>query len=273
MQKIENGRRELPPIFDVLNNLVSEQKKETESIKFPLDFLSWESWFMTTTRFKNDYKEALKFSLMPHNAEEYEMNGHGLAGKMFEDVAYLITSYEEAKKGRVVLSPERTLSFWERLYPSAEKNRVGVHQTSLDGVFVPDGLVIKCIDKICTVLSICEYTASRRRDISGKKFGFDQVKKNFPNILGQSEFLFVTASGGHDSEDSKRLPFSNRRFHDFVEFIFRGFSPVEGSATLRDIQERVREQYRRTLEHSKTGQLTMQESLYLDRIAISSKLV
>lgn len=273
MQKIEKGHSELPPIFDVLNNLVSDQKNESNSIKFPPDFLAWEKWFISTARFKKTYEDAVKFSLLPHNAEEHELNGHNLAGKMFEDLAYLIISSEEAKRQRVLLSPERTLSLWERLYPSAQKHKLSPHQTGLSGISVPDGVIVKCADKICTVISVCEYSLSRSRDLSNKKFGFGENKKTFPNLLAQAEFIFITANGGHDSEESKKLPFSNRRFHEFAEFVFKGYSPMDGSATLRDIQERVNEQYGRAVDHSKLKKLTGEEEKYLNKVASSPQLI
>ncbi len=99
MQKLERASRpELPPIFEVLNNLVCEQKKELEGIRFPRAFITPEfifGWYQNTERFKEIYRGAMKYSLMPHNSSELQMNERYLSGRLFEELAYFLVAQEQ----------------------------------------------------------------------------------------------------------------------------------------------------------------------------------
>lgn len=79
------------------------------------------------------------FDLKAGEEAQYREN---LQGKIFELLAYGILSAWQPE-GRVVLSPEATVDFFTALYPRhRRKYKRGGHST-LEGVYVPDGLVLR----------------------------------------------------------------------------------------------------------------------------------
>lgn len=275
MQKVERNTSELMPIADVLNTLVCEQKKEIQRISFPLAFGTSEvifKWYERTDRFRRAYQEEVNFSLMPHNAEEYAMNGQYFAGRVFEDIGYFFVARKQAEEGRIVLSPERTLEFWKRLYPKNGEMGSPHGTGTLSGISVPDGLIIEEMGEGNRILTKCEYTLSGKQNVQGKRNGGEKDKGSYPGILSQTSLLYVAPQGVLDNETVLRLPFDTRQFKTFFNHLYSEY-PGDETATLYDIQRRSMEQFSRVLEKSREQRLTREDSVYLDKVVTSPSLV
>lgn len=79
-----------------------------------------------------------------------------LAGILFEKIAYRWMK-RQTENNNVFLSPEEVFKLWTALYPDAKVESHGGFNSSIRGISVPDGLMIKEEPNNLAIFSVVEY--------------------------------------------------------------------------------------------------------------------
>lgn len=215
------------------------------------------SWFRGTPEFGQIYSQSLHFFLIPRSEEEVKTIKFVLAGSFFQQIAFATVS-QNLPDELLLLSPERTLDFYQLLFPRAMVIKHPLGTDSLRGISVPDGLLIKNSSNDIGILAAVEYTLEGKTDYFQKKIlPFKGDQDRFPSLLRNSQLLFVTPTFSRQrpylpsvwKAKIQELPFTHHQFRNFSSWIYEHHrqyqnihEPDDTSATLKEIQERVREQ-------------------------------
>jgi len=272
MDSVENMQKEL-------HDLVIEQRGELQSEQFqPISIESRKcilDEFKKSKRFRQVFNEATNyvFSHIINGNRKKVMEK--FAGKLFQDLAYHFLASKQLSY-HTLLSPEKTLEFYKKLYPTKPEVKHIFRLTSLDGISVPDGMLIEERGDIEYVIAICEYTlAGNEQKFKAKDTGFSIDKKNFEQLFGDANLLFVMPKGYYDGTmrntgiEIVQMPFTHKQFRNFFDGIYKHYqlSPIEGCATLLDIQERVKWQVEEMIKHINNKEpLTLECMHYLSRM-------
>lgn len=247
-------------ISDLLSYLVKEQINDLETNEVaPLPIKTRKQllrWFEQSQRFKDIYTEALRYFLIPMSDEEIEETKERLAGKLYQSIAF---SYFAGKQteGQILLSPTRTLTFYERLYLNTPrvKHRFGLD--SLLGISVPDSLRIRMEENSYQISAVYEYTLTRKSAYYEDKiaaFSYDII--NFPHLFAQSRLVFILPRVDHlptaikeSSALASYIPFKHSQFRHFGNKVIDRYrshrgsltNPDDVSATLAEIQDFARQ--------------------------------
>lgn len=299
---IESGNRYSPDlaglsISDYLDFLASQQAKETESVPLPALLLStWRDileWFEQRPAFEAIYLEAVRFVSVPHSRREITRRLKALSGRIYQEIAfpYLSSSFAKgssADKSFVVLSPERTLLFWQKINPNSKliKNPFGLD--SLE-VSTPDGLIIEDDRNKKRLYAVCEYTLCGERGemledkyFKDKYYAFRQIKRRFHRLFAESNLLFVIPEGEDVPDEIRRreevrispLPLDRAEFSPLLAELYRRYRFPSShlklnieTATLSEIQQRAQEFHRRACQRREKGEpLTPEIEKYLSKV-------
>lgn len=228
-------------------------------------------WFKTSESFWRIYKEASRFCLQPRDRNEQIRYRTGFVGSTFQELAFKFLSLNFFPDS-VILSPERTLDFYSKLHPSFQKRNHFFGLNSLQGISVPDGMVIA---KDGRVLAICEYSVKGGYSYFVNKYeNFNKDKKYFSGLFSNSKIVFVVPKlinvpfyfrNIKEDVDFKMLPFNHEQFRSFIDGIFSSFRINPNDASLNDLQKRVREQIERGSVYMQTGDATSEYKRYMER--------
>src|SRR3989338_6289744 len=238
-------------IRDALHNLTAKQREELQSEEFqPVSVGTREElleWFKTTGRFRQTYEEASRYLCAPLTDEGLREVMHDFSGELYQDIVYGFLSTKQPQSG-VLLSPERTFEFYKKLYPSRDVVKHRFRLDSLEGISVPDGIVVEEHDGVEHIVAVCEYTLARSKQIFGNKYeGLDIERRHFSQLFADAYLLFVVPEGANlpriDAE-VQSMPFTHKQFRDYINDIYSCYQEFEGAATLSSIQKNIRKQQR-----------------------------
>lgn len=213
-------------------------------------------WFKKTPEFEFMYRELIDDSYMyPNNSEDYRIIMRHFVGAVFESIAYAYI-FASSKDSDRVLSPEETRLAYANFFP--DRPTMINHpfgKSSIASTSVPDGFSLGQ-DKGINI--VFEYTLSEDKSYFDKKIdAFNHDKNKLGEYLNNVKLVFVTPNDVNSSskaiEDNRKidvinLPFSRYDFNEFVRSILDQYQPDEDSATVLDIQKRIREQALRKFE-------------------------
>jgi len=196
------------------------------------------------------------------------------AGRLNQDMIYNFFVNREPRPN-ILLSPERTLEFYKKLYPNKPTTKNTLGFDSLEGISVPDGIIVKEHEGIAAV---CEYTLRGDKETFEKKYnGFCINKEHFPQVFANANLLFAVLSDTYlpisitrqTEVKVKRIPFKHKQFRNYVKNIYYYYRPQsdENNATLSDTQKRITEQFTYIKTRLREGKiLTPQHKKYLSRL-------
>ncbi len=180
---------------NLLEPLVIQQRQELLRGQLPQTIYSEDPTvfianFVASDPFRRAFVDFSNHILGPHTAEdEKDFNGE-LSGRIFAELARIYLS-ARVKRRDVIISPKRTKDFCDLVDPGHELMEHPVSGDSLNGVHVPDGLVVNS----GRIRAICEYTVIAQRDFGdyalAKYDGLRQAKDAFPQYFADARLLFV----------------------------------------------------------------------------------
>ncbi len=247
--------QEIDPRFAAhLILLVEDQKQALQDGEFvpksTNSFKELRNWFKRSERFKQIFSETLKFLVVPRTDEEIEEFKKYFRGQSFQYIASRFLAGKQPQD-RILLSPERTLTFYNSLHPHTPRSSNPLGLDSLEGISAPDGIIIEKSGDKNRILAICEYTLARRDSYFENKYNaFVAEKRRFPQLFAHAPLFFVSPRINYRLEIVKqakarliKMPFEHKKFKNFIDEIFEHYRP-EGNndyASLAEIQESVRE--------------------------------
>ncbi len=265
-------------IEDVLHRLVVEQIREQESADFKLIPLGTRKEvfkdFKKSERFKQAYRGAVRYHLVPRTEDELLENRKDFVGRLYQDLAYLVFASKQTGFS-VLLSQERTSEFYKTLYPDAKEVQWPYGITSLQGISVPDGLLVEEHDGDKSILAVVEYTLTGSSHYLEEKFHAVCIAKDrFPTLFSDASLLFVMPKNRVMPRILKRgdielqeLPFTHLQFRDFIDGVYEFYRSSGESATLKEFQEEALAQFERSKGHLRDGQPTPEHLLYLSKFS------
>lgn len=191
--------------------------------------------FRATPDFVAIYKEAFRFYLAPHTAEEYEDFSNRFAGAVFEGAAL---SHISATNPDMIAGDD-LLKYYHGIYPHAPVVERPLGQSSLQGITVPDAVCRKSV-----VTTVYECTLSEDESVFRRKYlGFSRERKKVRDIFGQARLVFITPANTALPIDVSRgrrvehieFPFSRRDFSDHMRSTYLNFRIVSDYPTLAEL--------------------------------------
>lgn len=269
MKNVEQ-ERENPSLStaEVLHNLVVEQRRELEGLKdqaADLDLNSWKAlrdWHKQTGGFSKAYNEAMRYTFAPHTQEDLNWLRDHFAGKMFQDIAFTSCALSQPQDC-ILLSPEKTLEFWEKLYPKNRVIKSPFGLDSIEGISVPDGMVVNEQNDISEAY---EYTLSIRREyFSRSSDAFKISKGDFPELFENTPLVFVAPKHLY-SRHTTQMPFTQLQFRVFMDDIYEHYmADRDYSLTLNEIGEWSRAEKNNVLDRVLHGDPTDKDLYYFFR--------
>jgi len=261
-----------------LNELVEDELRESKSKRIPVWHTKEDVSNFIQARFPEIYKFFTDGILTHPNIEKSRIKHDNsdrirdkLSGAIFEEVAYIFSGHYF--NSGVVLSPKRTKQYFGLLYESVDTVTNTFGFDSLDGVQVPDGLVVRLEGATKRITGFCEFTTIEHQDSIEKKVrGFRAIQSEQPEIFGKSTLYFATPHGGlHYFPGDIRfrviaLPFTRVQFAILVDGLYQMF-PYDGeTASIRDFGNRVRKQMERARAYAMGHQMPPHYREYLAKI-------
>jgi hypothetical protein len=154
------------------------------------------------------YQQTLVESINDGCINEYHLSE--LAGRVFEDLSFGLLAEANDHTG-VVLSPERTVSVIQSLYPNAKRKRGHYGHdniiTARSGIYTPDGLGVNLIQHgtSAKVNVVFEYTMVPTWDKLYNQYrGFKRLKRNHPKLFAENSIfgLVVTDDLFKDAQNT-----------------------------------------------------------------------
>lgn len=266
-------------LADLLHQLIASQREESQAWQSQLT--SFESrkdifrGFQGTTVFRMRYQEAFRYHLLPRTDQPLNSFRNRLAGALFQGAALLYYALA-LPQSQLMLFSDKTFDLYRKLYPNSPKKEEPLGQTSLVGVSVPDGMVIDTSKGEEQILAVCECTLSGGSDYYDRHYqGFIMDRKRFPALFAPTHLVFVTPKHPyflpHIEKDKEvkavELPFSREQFRDYLDSVYNFYRLDQDMPTLIEVQQCATLQYERAQNYlSKTGQLTREYQLYLQRV-------
>lgn len=175
-----------------------------------------------------------------------------LAGRIFELASFYFLK-EELKPGEILLSPDETFLVYSVIYPNRQIDKVSPFFSAIEGISVPDGIILAKCDGRTRITGVVDYSVGRdvwmRKKFAARKFFEDFFRKgperasvaaalgrsihsmlpNFPSWVwgNRRDFLlaYVVPEDEEGSPDSDgqviKVPLLRSEVHLFVEAIFQ----------------------------------------------------
>lgn len=226
--------------------------------------------FKKTPNFLQTYRMAVRHFAIPHSQQEMAKLMRCFAGRLFGDMAYLAVANSSLGDGEVMLSGERTLQFYERLFPDRRIYDDPFDTGAIEGVSVPDGLGLDADGRIAAVYEYSSHGDQRYFD--RKEEAFIVHENKHPGVLGGAYLKFVTPTFSTNKPFGHtifELPFTHPQLRDFGDSVYFHFRLDNlDSATLEEIQKRVWEQVERGRGYAQAvGVLPRPYAAYLRRFS------
>lgn len=264
-------------ISTALHNLVTEQGTELQFGSPPSSFETRKqllSGYKQSSRFQNLFQKAVSYHLLPLTDDEVTEIRSCFAEGIFQDLGFSVLASQQPPD-RMLLSPERTLRFYQVLYPKAQLIEHPFNGSSLAGISVPDGLIagqIECGQE--TIMTVCEYTTYGRRNYFESKYlGFRKNQSTYSQFFAGTELLFVVPETNVTSQFIERsgaklakLPLRHDQLTDFIDSLYQFYCLDPDGATLADFQSRARLQRDRLQQRQAAGKVTPQYQRYYHTI-------
>lgn len=242
-------------ISKFIKDLVNSQKREIDRgqlkpIKsyFPQQIFEE---FTSSSVFQKIYREAKVLYCRPQIINPAKLNSYFL-GAICQNIIYLLMAGQFGGKS-AVLSSSRVLTLYEKLYPGHSRINQPFGQTSLDGISVPDMMVVK---KNCEIDTIYEATLQRNQNYFLKKVhGLQQSKIAHPDIFGYSNLGIIIPKRKFELDDGEDelqtlahffgvtmpgLPFTARELVEYFNYIRSEYKPGRDERTLIDLEQSYR---------------------------------
>ena len=182
------------PIIGSLKFLVIKQRQELKEGEFvPKPVTSGKDvlqWFEQSENFQEIYREATLFHLLPRTDSEIEEYRSRFSGKIYQNLANCFLAGKQTGS-RILLSLQRTFEFYKSLHPEAEEIDDPLGFNSLEGISVPDGIIVERAENN-RILTVCEYTLAGINSYFEKNIGaLTLTKENFPSFLQIPNFSLL----------------------------------------------------------------------------------
>lgn len=223
--------------------------------------------FKNSRGFKRLYGELVNFVSMPVSEEKFNEIRKDFIGAVFANMAYTHLVWERTDSSTLI-SPKRTLDFYKRLYPGAQRTNNPFGGDSLEGISVPDGIKVNSEGE---VVAVCEYTTHGGNGYFVNKLdAVEYEKASFPEIFAEARLVVVTPRfrGGplYSNVIHVELPLHHGQFRDFINGVFSHYRVDEDSATIAEVRQEARRQFERATEAERRGSLTFEMRRYLERV-------
>lgn len=217
--------------------------------------------FASHPKFDELYKELSEIISGGKSGKKYRT---GFRGKMFERLAHLTLSAKNAGTDKAVISPRKTFEFLKSLNPNATVTEHEAGQTSLDGIYVPDGLIVDMQDGRPRIIEVLEYTTSLKTKLNSSQV--DNINMLSFSLPALGDVTFVIVYSGQDIPDEERkyfdgiaeleeLSFTGKRYRKFATSMYRSALMKYCTARPEDYQTRFVDQAKRFLELEGNGGL------------------
>lgn len=240
------------PQVALLEQFLNEQREENKDLKLEKGAILTkeellERYRLTPLFEKLDQEAVRQFS----DADTTTLVdlGHRFAGRLFEDLAYFQLAQAQSED-TLLLSPNRTSSLFQALYPDEEKYprmQDPFGGISIKGITVPDGLIVWEQKNGPIITAVCEYKAGmsgkHNSDNSMLVYSLTAVnvgRKISPEIFSPSPRLIVVSQRNAvlptaravvhqaDKIDLIGLPFDNHEYRQIVDdFLVPYLAPKE----------------------------------------------
>jgi hypothetical protein len=156
---------------------------------------------VTATELVESFKESEAYRELQREAREKYNPQRGedeqeLRGGVFAQLAYRFAALRDWQHG-CVLSPERTLELWQKLYPQRAVVHNNYGGTSLYGVSVPDGVLITGDAHEEQIAAVYEYSLSDQTQRYIKKYDtLLESSRRYRELFPQFNFSVVTTNAG-----------------------------------------------------------------------------
>ena len=200
------------------------------------------SWFKKSTSFRRVYEEAVDKAIILEQ-EKIPIFERELAGGLYESMSHhYFTSLQPPD--RVVVSPNNTLNFFRWIYSNREVLSQDFDLSSIEGIGVPDGLLIEKANGIYRVIAICEYTLHGRKEyMESKHHNFREQQRKYPYIFQNSGLIMVTPKESNISSichkfqetSSVEMPFTHKQYRDFRRGVVEHHRRAIGAKKLLEI--------------------------------------
>lgn len=194
--------------------------------------------FMKTERFEGIIEMAKYEFTKARTDKECEEYKSNFVGKFYQDFTYCIMAAKEYPN-RIVLSPELTVDLFSILYPRLHVTDHPFGMQSIEGISVPDGLIIEGDIKDPKITGFLESTViSYWSERYGKKYiaygqSITNLSDRYPNIfsydiniifaipspISPGGYKILPSVGEYENVDLQLLNFNHLDFGKFVNSI------------------------------------------------------
>ena len=142
-------------------------------------------------RLRHNYTEMHHLWNTFHPYSERDLESR-FAGAMFETIAYGMMNSRAEKMGLELLSPQETLGIVQQFYPDHEMYPNPFGQMAMEGIWMPDGILLDPHGEHTILKGFCEYTLTNGRGKIGEVYKrFNDMK--YPEVDGMSPYIGLNA--------------------------------------------------------------------------------
>ncbi len=168
-----------------------------------------------------------------HEAREKRLTSNNpdakkkFTGRIFRELAFWYMS--SLLPPKVVIPPKETAEIYQVLHPSVPITPELFGFYSVGGISATSGIVVELYENDARIVAVCQYTTSDNKIYHQKKFdGFRNHKREFPQILEQSNLLFVTPRStalspkvrNQPDVKQEKMSFTSKEFRRFIDMIY-----------------------------------------------------
>lgn len=236
------------PIADVLHHLTVSQRIPALGESFTLAPETKEelfAWFEATAQMRGvaatGEKVRAKFAAGAH---------HNISFVFFRALI------ERQGDLHTLLSPQRTLALYERLFPGASRVHRLFKSDVLDIIAVPDGVLVNTGEE--KIVALCEYSLSENTGHFKEKLeAFQKVRGWYPNLFADRSFLLMVvpedlsiARLQYTDVEFRKVPYTKQQVREFTD------SLLAEIASPKDQRARLVEQARTYVRLKRKGKVT-----------------
>lgn len=240
--------------------------------------------YTTTTQFRSVFQEAQKYFSLPYDDEELQQILGCLAGRILQDVgeAHLLTFSDNVTADQqdaevVRINAAQTLEVYHMLYPNARLIPAAFELSSLEGISVPDGMVLKLPPHDQPkVIAVYETSLSQHPDYYQRKFLAHRINQdNHRRLLGDAEILFLPTETEEDAlgvdaffqaAAFHHLPFTRSAFYHQVGSLVASYRATADTPSLAEFQDQARRQDALVTSRIMDGTYGPEEFRYLEHV-------
>jgi len=214
----------------ILTNMINTQVEDaTRWPAKPGDLIEPKNllgWYFNTNRFKDMHLEAKTHIKL--GALSREDLRDRMAGRIFQDLTFLYSFSTTPDICQILLSPEKTHKLYGDIFHNEDIiNAMGLD--SIDGISVPDGVVVGNYKSLPKIIAVREYTSRRSYDFQKKEDAFEMDQRKHPDLFLDTPKLIFTFLKNTPLESMKinpaysiltTVPFDAKIFRAMIDAIF-----------------------------------------------------